>query len=557
MQILIFIFFFLNCLLAPNKSNAMDNNCKNQELTEKFSVYLKSDDLHGVEYCLSQGLNLDQVFINLDTSLAQVEDDPPITCIPALLHAFLFNSLETCHFLLKHGADPNISDSQEGFTPLCFLTLAVKDLNFSLSKYMQRARLLLQYGANPDSSTAHQEDALYYAAQANLLPAVRLLLAHGAQLHTYPYSTPPLIGAAINKSLVLAQLLVTYNADTNIRGNVARIVQSNSTIEDKAESFPLLIATADNHLEMVKFLLTYEANANETDPEGCLAYSFAKQDSALRALLFALATLPDPNPLLRSIVKYPLAIAAFKGDEAQVKELLASKHVASQPLGAFTPLHWAAAQGRTKILPLLLDHNPELINHQFQDITPLDLAVLNGHATCAEILMRQGGGFSLYNPLWWAIHKKCSQDTYDLLEIKESKQLANTQDKYGNTPVHKAAIQPKTPFLKLLIQKGADLTIKNKVGVTPLELLSANQDPNDIGYLGERVLGPLLAVLSKSDNFAVKVVGGMPELMYYLGGFLAQAHYQAPSIEQKLPIKKVLLLDTYAALKATSSLPKN
>jgi ankyrin repeat protein len=44
----------------------------------------------------------------------------------------------------------------------------------------------------------------------------------------------------------------------------------------------------------------------------------------------------------------------------------------------------------------------------------------------------------------------------------------NTQDKDGDTPLHKAAYKGYVDVVKLLLEHGADPNIKNKSGITPL-----------------------------------------------------------------------------------------
>jgi cytohesin len=58
------------------------------------------------------------------------------------------------------------------------------------------------------------------------------------------------------------------------------------------------------------------------------------------------------------------------------------------------------------------------------------------------------------------------------LLLSQDVKLINAQDKYGNIPLHLAALKGHTSVVELLIAKGADVNAKNKYGGTPLYVAS-------------------------------------------------------------------------------------
>ena len=66
----------------------------------------------------------------------------------------------------------------------------------------------------------------------------------------------------------------------------------------------------------------------------------------------------------------------------------------------------------------------------------------NGHLECAELLL------------------KCPQ---------VHKTLLNSVNAEGNTPLHWAALNCHIPIIRLLLENGADITIKNSVDRTPFD----------------------------------------------------------------------------------------
>jgi hypothetical protein len=62
--------------------------------------------------------------------------------------------------------------------------------------------------------------------------------------------------------------------------------------------------------------------------------------------------------------------------------------------------------------------------------------------------------------------------------LDKEPRLINTQDKNGFTPLHFAARNGNVALVKLLLQKGADLSIKNNAKKTPLELAQRSNTTN-------------------------------------------------------------------------------
>ncbi len=137
-----------------------------------------------------------------------------------------------------------------------------------------------------------------------------------------------------------------------------------------------------------------------------------------------------------------------------------------------TPLHYAAMYGYRDIAELLLDHGADPNARDWGGQTPLHWAVGNGHVSVIELLLERGAD-------------------------------PNARDANGNTPLHIAAIAKyfsdeaelmfeiaprilgpagfpydRTDVVRLLLEYGADPTIENHGGMTPLEL--AIKMENDI-----------------------------------------------------------------------------
>jgi len=106
-----------------------------------------------------------------------------------------------------------------------------------------------------------------------------------------------------------------------------------------------------------------------------------------------------------------------------------------------TPLHWSVVEGNNDITKLLLGKGANLEAADFLGMTPL-------HLLSAVYYLDR---------------------TSTLLLLLEKGAQVNTVDKNGATPLHTAAENNYAPFVKVLLEHGADIEMKHKkYSTTPL-----------------------------------------------------------------------------------------
>ena len=76
--------------------------------------------------------------------------------------------------------------------------------------------------------------------------------------------------------------------------------------------------------------------------------------------------------------------------------------------------------------------------------------------------------------------------------------VVNATDKWGFTPIHEAAQKGRTQLCALLLAHGADPTLKNQEGQTPLDLCSAD----DVKCLLQDAMPTTLALPTTTKNAA-------------------------------------------------------
>lgn len=139
----------------------------------------------------------------------------------------------------------------------------------------------------------------------------------------------------------------------------------------------------------------------------------------------------------------PLQQAARAGDVDEVTRLLDAGHDVNEagPDGD-TALHWAAAWGREPVIQLLLARGADPSLRDYENNTPLHLVSKKGFT---------------------------SAHTFAAI-LHASKDLVNSPNARGWTPLHSAALRGRADFVQFLLQAGADTAIEDRQGRTPVDL---------------------------------------------------------------------------------------
>ena len=274
---------------------------------------------------------------------------------------------------------------------------------------LQMLKLLLTYEGLPGIANVHLEacgSALQSACGHGNLDAARLLLDHGVDpntggmplriAHVYP---TPLEAAASNGSLPVVRLLIERGAHINKRG--LNYTALGRAVEGKDE-------------QMVTYLLQ-----NGARDASCLRVAVEHRCSAI----------------IKQLLEYGMDIDARDGTFGQ----------------GHTALHWAAQNGDTDIVTLLLQHKADtsirLNDHcSKSQASAFDLAVENGHIDSA----------------------------FAILAV-EGRSMVNLPDNNGNTPVHRAASAGQSEMVDALLALPETTQIANNEGETALHMISLSR----------------------------------------------------------------------------------
>lgn len=364
-------------------------------------------------------------------------------------------------------------------------------------------------------STASAESPLADAAMSDDVRAVRTLLRGTADVNAAQTDgMTALHWAAHRDNVEVADMLLRAGADVGAA--------------NRTGATPMYLATINGSARMIERLLEagVDANAVLAETLETVLHLTAKTGNpdAVQALIDHGA---DVNA--KQVRQYtPLMFAASEGHAEVIAKLLehgadpaattlASTRPERRPAGGMTAMLFAARQGHQAAVQALIDGGADFDQVSADQTSPLLIAVLNGHYELAESLLRQGADPSLADtngrgPLFAAIDLRNVQWSQapapklpqaDHLAMIEALLAAgaDTRTKItgqiphrgsfdmrwtefeGGTPFLRAAWNGDIEIMQLLLEHGADASVKTDKGESALLLLAGAGWPLGQGHI--------------------------------------------------------------------------
>lgn len=417
----------------------------------------------------------------------------------ALTDAIRDGHLDCVRELLRGGAKP---DQAEAFGPILPVLVELGE--------SETLRALLEAGADPNARyTLHGPHSRVKKAQRE---ASREAVVKGLEAITSAVSGSAPSDDDDDESLEDLEKRLNAEIDTKVH-DATRVRLSGVT--------PLMVAAAEGAADMVALLLDHAADPNVVDDEGrtALAIAEARGHDAVAERLRARGALAEaPIPADQALAlaaergdvsaleaavargaqidshdtrksadgKTPLGLAVENGHAEAVRALLRlgadlehKARTSPHNLRALldnesqerTPLHVAAALGRTEIVTLLLDAGASPKARDESRETPLHLAAAANQIEAIRLLLARGAdvdakGRDNMTPLLYAAARGHAEAGEALLEGGADARAASRS---RESALHFAVSSRSVPLVRALVARGADPRAPNKYGSSALE----------------------------------------------------------------------------------------
>jgi ankyrin repeat protein len=410
----------------------------------------------------------------------------------ALTEAAIVGSAPIINMLIKAGADPN-TKNLEGETPL----LAV-----ARSGQVEAAKVLLEAGADVNAKEEFGgQTALMWAAAQSQPAMVKFLASHGADVNargivrnwerkviTEPRPKDlnqggftPLLYAAREGCVECARQLVAAGADLDL--------------DDPHRVTPLNMALLNLHFEFAKYMVEAGADVDKWDFYGRSPIYMAADVSTLPTKgNGAMAVLPSEDKVTALDVA-KLLLEKSANPNIQLKRRPPYRDVPQDRSGdtilaqGATALLRASRAGDAPFVDLLLKHGALVDLPSKEGVTPLMAAagvefgtrVTRGRNRTTEgvlatmtLLLDAGANINarmVNEPRREVFDPSAAQANVYAAGLRGRPSQFPTPDAVPDqTALMGAAERGYTPMVKLLVERGADLTLKDAIGRTALDL---------------------------------------------------------------------------------------
>ncbi len=379
------------------------------------------------------------------------------------------------------------------------------------------AGLLVKAGAKVDAANEYGVTPLSLAASNGSAEMLALLLKAGANPNlALPTGETPLMSASRAGSVAAVTALLDHKADANLA-------------EPDMGQTALMWALSENHLPIVQTLVERGAQVNVKSKSGFTPLMFAARRGNQNATAFLLGKGAALNETAADGLT-PLMVAVLRGHASLAEFLLDRGADPNIDKAGYTALHWAAGkwesgmthdypnsneaewryligvpEGKISLIKSLLKHGakvdaeitkrpPRYGINLFNSVrvdgaTPFWLAALSADVDVMKLLVEAGANPKVKNKddvtaLMAAAglgrvpgdsligdDEAVAACTY-LLSLGAE---VNAVNKSGDTALHGTAYYGNEKTAVLLVQKGADMAIKNRKGETAVKVADGYQ----------------------------------------------------------------------------------
>jgi ankyrin repeat protein len=354
------------------------------------------------------------------------------------------------------------------------------------------ALAMLASGANVNQPQADGTTALHWAVYRVDRELVQALLRRGARAQVVNrYGSSPLGEAVRVADVPIVTMLLEAGADVNVANDDGQT--------------PLMLAARTGSVAVAELLVRHGAGVNSRE-------RFRDQS----ALMWAAAQ--GHGGMVRFLIAKGADLTARAKATDWPTQITNEPRVQYRPTGGFTPLLYAARAGCLGCVEAMLAAGADKDRPNPDGMTPMIMALDNGHVTVARYLLDQGANPHTWDwwgrtPLYVAVTMRGSQDgnagprppeSLDFIRallavgVDPNPQLAFKEPSRGGrdnrfrddllttgaTPLLRAAQTFDNDVVRLLLQHRALVDLPNASGVTPFMAAAGIGTRTEAGVLG-------------------------------------------------------------------------
>ena len=342
------------------------------------------------------------------------------------------------------------------------------------------AMAMLDKRVDVNAPEADGTTALHWAVQRGDLDLVQRLIRAGANVKAKnDYGSTPMSEAALLARAPILEALLKAGADVespNADGQTA-----------------LMVVARTSQVDAARLLIARGANVNAVE-----------KWRGQTALMWAVAQ--NQPAMVKELIAHGADVNARSTINNWQRQVTAEPRAIYRPAGGLTPLLYAAREGCAECARLLVDAGADINLADPENISPLLMAIMNGRFDTASYLIKKGASPNRWDfwgraPLYMAVDintiprggrpdrpstdETTSLQIIDMLlaaganpnaQLKLSPPFRNVGNDRGldgmlttgTTPLLRAAKALDAPAIKALLAHGADITLANSRGMTPI-----------------------------------------------------------------------------------------
>lgn len=425
-----------------------------------------------------------------------------------LLHLSAWNDrVEATKLLLGYGIPISCTRGDDGYTPL---------IGASRNGCADTVKLLLERGADPSLCTTDGCQPLTLAALRGHVDIVKQLVNHSqpakAKINDAgDFGFTPFHAACETSHVEIVEFLLAKGADISLQAQngcnglhlaamtgqveVTKILLKQHGIEVNAVNVegqtPLLSATCNNHVEIVRLLLQKGADLSIPPQDGRAAIQIAvfHEYKELAELLVSHGA--DLNKLYNGFTLLQQAVATKRtGTVALLLELgadVAERHTDPEAGSAgYTILHMAAQAGHLAICQMLLSGGVDVLAAADDGTTAVYTATLHNQPQVVKLLVEHGADVEAANSDGWLpVHVATKHGYFETLSVlfDTGIDLDKPQKGEGWTLLQALVEMGNLEHVQFFVRHGARVDAPSTLGVTPLHYACLNGHLDIVSYL--------------------------------------------------------------------------